>query len=215
MLRLIPILLVLAVSTSGFAAVDTVEVSASSSGDTNLEATLDMPQHDENLLGDLLSVSLHVEGSIDGIFYFENLGTSWAGYKIVDLNWTLSADFLGENLIDHANIITEPDYTWMEPFDGLEDYAGISGTTIPYDDMAEATMVWLPGDPGFDSFSGTGTIPLDVATLRVGTVSVSGSPTIWGLSDDGLWTATITYEYDPDSIDNVHQTWSEIKALYE
>jgi hypothetical protein len=214
MFRLITILLVLAVSTSSFAVVETAVVSASSSGNTNLEATLDMPQHNEALLGDLLSVSLHIEGSIDGFFYFENLGSGWAGYRIVDLNWALTADFLGENLIDHTGIITEPGFTWMEPFDGLEDYAGTSGTTLPYDDMAEATRVWLPGDPGFDSFSGNGTIPLDVVSHRVGTVSTSGSPTIWGLTDDGLWTATITYEYDPATVDTDQQSWSGVKALY-
>ena len=69
-------------------------------------------------------------------------------------------------------------------FDGVEDYAGTSGATVPYGDTASASGIYLPADTGFAGFKGTVTLPMDVATTIWTSYSTCGGLTRSGLHTD-------------------------------
>jgi hypothetical protein len=213
MLRLFMIAVLVLSASACLAATETQTFSVSNGGLTDFYATLDIPQHDSDLLGELLQVTLDFEAVIDGYFYYENLGGGTGGYQINENTWTFTATVLGDTPVNASNTMTHP-LTLVDPFDGVEDYAGASGATVPYVDSAAGSAVWLPADAGFSSFEGAATVPVDVATTIWTSYTTYGSPSRSGLHTDTTWTVTVTYEYDPASVPAEGESWGRLKALY-
>jgi hypothetical protein len=134
------------------------------------------------------------------------------GYRINENTWNFSADFQGGSLIATGETVTEP-LTFVDAYDGVTDYDGPSGATVPYHGTATTTVGYLPGDADFWDFEGLGTLPLDVATNIFSSYTVYGSPTTSGLHTETTWTATVTYTYDP-AVAAETKTWGEVKSLY-
>lgn len=213
MTRLLTILLVLAAAACAQAAVETHTVTVSNNGLTDFYATLDIPQHNVALEGDLVSVEIAITADIDGYFFVENLGAGGGGWQINELTWTFTGDMLGGNVLSHSTTVTQP-FTSLTAYDGVTDYAGTSGATFPYHEDNAAALNWMPGDAGFASFDGTGTVPLDVATTVWTSHTVYGGSNTSGFSTNTTWTATVTYTYDPLSVATEVSSWGRVKTLF-
>ncbi len=215
MRRLLPILalaVLFGASSLIAAETETQTVTVSANGLMDLYATLDIPQFDP-IKGELLNVTLSVAGTLDGYFFYENLGAGTGGYRILDNTWNFAATLQGASLVADTGTMTTP-LVLLTAFDGVEDYAGTSGATVPYSDTTAASGFYLPADAGFAGFQGTATLPLAVATTIWTSYSVYGSPTRSGLHTDASWTATVTYEYVPAAVGVQELTWGGVKSLF-
>lgn len=213
MRRLLPILAfaaILAASSVVLAETETHTVAAS--GLTDLHATLDIPQFDP-VKGVLLNVGIQVAATLDGYFYYENLGTGTGGYRILENSWTFAAALQGVSLVGDTGTMSTP-FVARTAFDGVEDYAGTSGATVPYRDTASASGTYLPADTGFAGFQGAATLPMDVATTILTSYSAYGGTTRAGLHTDASWTVTVSYEYVPAVVNSENLTWGGVKTLF-
>jgi hypothetical protein len=197
----------------GHAAVETHTVTVTNGGLTDFYATLDIPQHNEALEGDIISVGIAITANIDGFFYVENLSASTGGWRINELTWTFTGAMLGGNVLSHGTTVTQP-FTALSAYDGLQDYAGTSGAKFPYYENSTANLAWIPGDAGFTSFDGTGTVALDVSTTVWTSHSVFGGSSVSGFSTNSTWTAVVTYTYDPLSVASEVSNWGTVKSLF-
>jgi hypothetical protein len=213
MRKLLTLTLALLLSTGAYAAIETQTLTVSNGGLTDFYATLDIPQHDTAAEGDLLSIQIEITAELSGEFFYENLGGSSGGYQINYFDWNFSGDFLGQPVMNVDNSFSHP-LTLVDPYDGVTDYAGASGVTVPYGGNEALTLSWLPADPGFADFDGTGTLPFDVATTVLTSHSVYGGQSTSGFSTDTTWTIVITYEYDPLTVPTDEATWDHVKSLY-
>lgn len=213
MTRLLTIVLALSFAATAYAAVETHTVTVTNGGLTDFHATLNIPQHYEALEGDLLSVEIAITANIDGHFYVENLSASSGGWRINELTWTFTGDMLGSNVLSHGTTVAEPFHA-LSGYDGTQDYAGTSGATFPYYEDNTANLAWNPGDAGFASFGGTGTVPLNVSTTVWTSHSVFGGSSVSGFSTNSTWTAVVTYTYDPLSVATEISSWGTVKSLF-
>lgn len=215
MRRLLPILAlvaVLAIPSVTPAETEIQTVSVANGGLTDFYATLDIPQFD-TVKGELLNVTIQVAATLDGYFYYENLGTGTGGYRILENTWTFAAALQGVSLVGDTGTMSTP-LVFLTAFDGIEDYAGTSGATVPYGDTASASGIYLPADAGFAGFQGTATLPMDVATTIWTSYSAYGGTTHSGLHTDASWTVTVAYEYVPASVASENLTWGGVKTLF-
>lgn len=215
MRRLLPffaLAALLAASSVALAATEIETVSVSANGLTDLHATLNIPQFDP-VKGALLNVTIQVAATLDGYFYYENLGTGTGGYRILENTWTFAAALQGVSLVGDTGTMSTPSVL-LTAFDGIEDYAGTSGATVPYSDTASASGIYLPADAGFAGFKGTATLPMAVATTIWTSYSAYGGLTHSGLHTDAGWTVTVSYEYVPATVAVENLTWSGVKSLF-
>ncbi|MFO7652405.1 MAG: choice-of-anchor E domain-containing protein [Candidatus Krumholzibacteriia bacterium] len=211
--RLLMVLLAIVFAVSAQAATETQTIEVTNGGLTDFYATLDVPQHNVAVLGDLLSVTLEISSVVDGSFFYENMGASDGGFQVNDVSWVMTAEFESATVLSQGNTFTYP-LTMVGPYDGVMDWDGTSGVTLPYGDTVNTSLSWLPADAGFAAFDGTGTRPLAVSTTVLSSLSAYGGQSAYGVRTEATWTATITYEYDPQSVSSENQTWSGVKALY-
>jgi hypothetical protein len=213
MRRLLPFLALVAFLTASSVVLAETEIHhVSASGLTDLHATLDIPQFDP-VKGDLLNVTVHAAGTVDGYFYYENLSAGPGGYRILENTWTFAATLQGVGLVSDTGTMSTP-FVARTAFDGVEDYAGTSGATVPYSDTTSASRVYLPADTGFAGFQGTATLPMDVATTIWTSYSAAGGLSHSGLHTDASWTVTVSYEYYPAVVNSENLTWGGVKTLF-
>jgi hypothetical protein len=179
---------------------------------TNLYATLNIPQFDP-VKGDLLNVTVHAAGTVDGYFYYENLSAGPGGYRIYEITWTFAAALQGTSLVGDTGTMSTP-FVALTAFDGVEDYAGTSGAKVPYSDTTSASRVYLPADAGFSGFQGIATLPMDVATdIMISYLTADGLNNS-GQQTDASWTVTVSYEYVPAVVGSENLTWGGVKTLF-
>lgn len=216
MRRLLPLLAIavlLAAPAAAPAETETRTVSVAANGLTDFFATLDIPQFDP-LQGELLNVTLYVAATLDGTFFYENLGTGTGGYRILENDWTFAANLQGASVVADTGTMSTA-AVFLTAFDGVEDYAGTSGATVPYGNTTSGTATYLPVAAAFAGFQGLATVPLNVATTIWTSYTVYGSPTHSGLHTDASWSATVTYEYVPAAVGTQNLTWGGVKKLFD
>ena len=213
MIRLLTLVLAFSLAAAAHAAVETHTVTVANGGLTDFYATMDIPQHNEALDGDLISVEIAITANIDGYFYVENLSAGSGGWRINELTWTFTGGMLGSNVLSHSSTVTAP-FTALSGYDGVQDYAGTSGAKFLYYEDNTANLAWNPGDAGIASFGGTGTVALNVSTTVWTSHSVYGGSNVSGFSTNSTWTAVVTYTYDPLSVASEVSSWGTVKSLF-
>ena len=212
LLLLLAIVIAMAASPVFAGEIEVQTVSVSASDLTDLVTTLNIPQFNA-VKGTLLKVTLDVSATLNGYFYCENLSAGPGGYQVNENTWHFVAGLQGVGLVSKSGTMSTPSVL-LGAFDGVQDYAGTSGATVPYADTAAATATYFPADAAFAGFQGGATLPLNVSTTIWTSYSTYGGHSVSGLHTEGGWIATVSYEYQPTTVPAGDMTWGGVKTLY-
>jgi len=162
---LITLMMVLPIASMGATIVHT----DSSAGLTDHFATLAVPQFDG--MYPLISITIEATGWLDGFMGYENTNlTASGGFNLVSndfdgelhLGGVLDPDnnqIVGGDLLFEYHDAGDPSgAVFVGAFDGIIDYAGTSGATLPYGTSNPFSMTLVPGDPLVENFYGDGNV---------------------------------------------------------
>ncbi|MDJ0735174.1 MAG: choice-of-anchor E domain-containing protein [Nostocaceae cyanobacterium] len=147
-------------------------------------------------VGTLQSVMIEFTGDIQGSAGFENQGPSET-----DITVTLGGD-LSLHLDSLSLLALNPQQ--ISPFnnvpgtDGVLDFGGTSGQTIPGLTATASDMVTLTDNLSLQSFTGTGNVDFLFSAIANSVVSGSGNVASF-ISTDAKASVKVTYEYEEPS----------------
>ena len=219
------ILLIVMVALPTLALAQTQIETDSSAGITDHFTHLNVPQFN----GDypLNSITITASSWIVGDLHYENLGSWMGGVQMTD-NWCIYEVVLGGVLdgdnddIIGGDVLVEEYYVvgdimeskvFVEAFDGVIDYAGLSGFVHNYDDYQVNTVVITPDNPLFAAFIGDGEVQFSAQARVYQGVSISGADYDWGLSTQAGYDLTVIYDYI-GAVATETVAFGGIKALY-
>jgi hypothetical protein len=192
MRKLLYALFVLAISLTAQA--NTITYSDSITGLFDLVPNRDLvvPQFDSSL-GTLNSVTMDISTAIQASLGFENLK------KFAGGNFDISASVHGYVVVSSmimSNFVDSQTYTiTLQPYDGILDYAGTSGTTVAtYSDVDNGIFTQTSD---FARFIGTGSVPFNIMTDARADhfgLPANSSATI---NTTAQASVSVTYDYTP------------------
>lgn len=157
--------------------------------------------------GQLNSVAISLNGTIDGAFYNENLAAEPS-------TWADSFQFLLTVDMEGMQVITfEADYAAsgeLNEADGVMDFDGPAGDVHPF--LLPINVSEIHSED-LAAFVGTDWIHLYVDSGAVPTLSQSRTGTQVAASRSSV-TITFIYNYTPMAVSAETATWSEVKRLY-
>lgn len=161
---------------------------------TSVDTFFILPKFDE-ALGTLESVTIDLIGFVKGNARTENMEASES---------TVTLDLASKIGL----ILSEPDITLVEviplvseqvdllSYDGVLDYAGSSGVTLPERTASDSTSnTFMSGDSELSYFLGSGDQDLIFTALGTSTVTGAGN-LLSGFQTDVAGEVTLTYEYE-------------------
>lgn len=172
------------------------------------DETLQLQKFDSNL-GTLLSVEVLLDAGFEGSFKFENMDDLPGSYY-AERDWVMTLmlpDDMPLVLFDEM-IICEGD---LEAYDGVYDFDGPSGDTIPI--SADMEPMVLFGNEELDFFIGTDTIDMAINAFGEARITLTYGAGGWGTTSSAFAELIVLYEYDAN-VATRDSSWSALKSLY-
>ncbi len=218
---LITLIMVLPIASMGA----TIVVTDSVSGLTDHYGTLTVPQFDG--MYPLNSITIEATGWLDGFLGYENTNlTASGGFNLVSNDFDgwlylggehgegFQAPVTGGDLLFEYHDAGDPSgAVFVGAFDGIVDYAGTSGASLPYGTSNPFSMTLTPDNPLVASFYGDGTVDFSVLGWIWTSVTIYGADNSWELSTTAGWDITVTYDFDT-AVAIEASTFGSVKALF-
>ncbi len=175
---------------------------------TDWDEILQLQKFDPSI-GALLSAEVSLDAGFEGTFFFENTGASPGTYR-GEMDWDMELTLPGDiPVILFDELIVEEGE--LDAYDGVLDFDGTSGVTIPIAADMEPMSLFAGEDLSF--FTGIDTIDLPIsADAWVSLWAYYGSGSM-GSTSYAFAILTVVYEYE-EEVAIRDTTWSAIKGLY-